>query len=168
MMKQSIILISFLALSSAVNAQNQTNMTINQDAPVVQSKEVLINAAPGEVWNVLTDIEEWSNWNTRIKKTTLREKLKTGARFTWKTNGNQIKSQIHTYDHNTTLGWTGKTFGAKAIHKWTLIPINRGTKVIVEESMEGWIISLMKKKMNTILENDIAYWLDQLKIECEK
>jgi hypothetical protein len=34
--------------------------------------------------------------------------------------------------------------------------------------MEGWLISLMKKKMNIILEQDMMFWLEQLKIESEK
>jgi hypothetical protein len=34
--------------------------------------------------------------------------------------------------------------------------------------MEGWIISLMKKKMNEKLQDDMLYWLEQLKQECEK
>jgi hypothetical protein len=34
--------------------------------------------------------------------------------------------------------------------------------------MEGWFIFLLRKKMNNILEEDMTYWLEQLKIECEK
>lgn len=143
-------------------------MKINQEAPVVQSEEIIINAKPEKVWKVLTDIEKWFSWNSNIKNPTLNEEPKVGASFTWKTNGSKIKSKIHTYDQNKSLGWKGKTFGAKAIHNWYLEPTNNGTKVIVEESMEGWIIALMKKKMNSTLEKDITFWLEQLKIECEK
>lgn len=167
-MRQRIILISIIALPLFVNAQNQTNMKINQEAPVVQSEEIIINAKPEKVWKVLTDIEKWSSWNSNIKDPKLKEAPSVGASFTWKTNGSKIKSKIHTYDQNESLGWEGKTFGAKAIHNWYLEPTNNGTKVIVEESMEGWIIALMKKKMNSTLEKDITFWLKQLKFECEK
>lgn len=34
--------------------------------------------------------------------------------------------------------------------------------------MEGWIINLMKKKMNEKLADDMVFWLGQLKEECEK
>lgn len=43
-----------------------------------------------------------------------------------------------------------------------------GMKVRVEESMEGWLIKLMKKKMNEKLAEDMLYWLEQLKNESEK
>jgi len=157
-----------MALSLIVNAQNQTNMTINQEAPVIQSKEIIINAPQEKVWEVLTKIEDWPNWYTKITDTKINDKPDEGASFTWKTNGSKIKSKIHTYEPNKTLGWSGKAFGVKAIHNWYLEPTSNGTKVMVNESMEGWIIALMKKKMNNILAEDMTYWLDQLKIESEK
>jgi uncharacterized protein YndB with AHSA1/START domain len=157
-----------MAFPLAARAQNQINMTINQEAPVVQSKEVSINAKPEKVWQVLTDIENWSDWNEKIKKPSVKEEPNVGVSFTWKINGSNIKSQIHTYDPNKAFGWTGKTFGAKAIHNWYLEPTAHGTKVIVKESMEGWLIALLKKKMNTVLADDLGFWLEQLKVACEK
>ncbi len=168
MMKKSKVFIYFIVLSIVVNAQSQSNMTINQDAPVVQTKEMNIYAKPEKVWNVLTQIEKWSKWNDKIKKPTIKEEPNVGVSFTWKTNGSKIKSIIHTFDRHKTLGWKGKAFGVKAIHNWYLEPTQNGTKVVVKESMEGWIIWLLKRKMNSVLEEDMTYWLKQLKIECEK
>jgi len=143
-------------------------MTINQEAPVVQTKEIIINATPEKVWKVLTNIQSWEKWNERIEKPKLKGNLEVGSSFIWKTNGSKIKSKIHTFTPEEMLGWQGKAFGARAIHNWYLKLTENGTKVRVEESMEGWIISLMKKKMNDILEDDMLYWLEQLKQECEK
>lgn len=149
-------------------AQNQSQMTINQEAPVVQTKEIVINATPENVWMVLTDIQNWDEWNNKIMKPKIVGSLEVGQTFVWKTNGSKIKSEIHTYNPFKVFGWKGKTFGAKAIHNWYLESIEKGTRVVVEESMEGWIIKLMKKKMNKILIEDITYWLEQLKKESEK
>ncbi|AWW32815.1 polyketide cyclase/dehydrase [Echinicola strongylocentroti] len=143
-------------------------MTINKEAPVVQIKEIIINATPEKVWQILTNIGSWNEWNERIKQPTLQGDLEVGSSFTWKTNGSKIKSRIHSFSPNKTLGWKGKAFGASAIHNWYLEPTENGTKVSVEESMEGWIINLMKKKMNEKLADDIIYWLEQLKKESEK
>ena len=143
-------------------------MAINQKAPVVQTKEITNDVAPEKVWQVLIDINNWSEWNDRIKKPSLQDDLAVGNQFTWKTNGSRIKSTIHSISPNKMLGWEGKTFGASAIHNWYLEPTETGTKVRVEESMEGWLINLMKKKVNEKLADDMAYWLNQLKKECEK
>ena len=142
-------------------------MTINQEAPVVQKKEIIIHATPDKVWQVLTDIESWNNWNERIKRPKIQGELKVGNAFTWETNGSRIKSVIHTFIPHKILGWQGKALGATAIHNWYLEPTEKGTKVSVEESMGGWIINLMKKKMNEKLAEDMSFWLKQLKQACE-
>jgi len=167
-MKQSLILIFLTAMTINVKAQNQSQMTINKEAPVVQTKEIVIYTTPEKVWQILTNIENWDEWNERIKKPKLQGTLQVGSIFTWKTNGSKIKSKIHSFTPSETLGWQGKAFGASAIHNWYFEPTENGTKVTVEESMEGWIINLMKKKMNEKLADDMIYWLEQLKIECEK
>lgn len=167
-MKQSLILIFLTAMTINVKAQNQSQMTINQEAPVVQTKEIVINATPEKVWKVLTNIQNWDKWNKRIKSPKIQGDLEVGSSFTWKANGSKIKSKIHSFTPNRILGWQGKAFGASAIHNWYLEPTENGTKIRVEESMEGWIINLMKKKMNEKLADDMVYWLEQLKIECKK
>jgi uncharacterized protein YndB with AHSA1/START domain len=167
-MKQSIILIILMAMTICIKAQNQSQMTINQEAPVIQKNEIVINATPEKVWQILTNIGDWDKWNERIKNPKLQGQLDVGSSFTWKTNGSKIKSEIHSLTPDKILGWQGKALGASAIHNWYLEPTENGTKVRVEESMEGWIINLMKKKMNEKLADDMLYWLEQLKRECEK
>ena len=149
-------------------AQSHSSESINSDAPVVQSKSVVIDADPKKVWQVLTAIEDWGTWNSRIKEPKLKSKLSLKSSFSWKINGAKINSTIETLIAEKTLGWSGKTFGAKALHYWYLEPVKGGTQVLVKESMEGWLIALMRKKMNKTLADDMEYWLEQLKIECER
>lgn len=167
-MKQGSIIICLAAMSMKAKAKNQVQMTINQEAPVVQTKEIVINSTPEKIWNILTNIQSWDKWNERIIKSKLEGELEVGSSFTWKTNGSKIKSKIHSISPNRILGWEGRTFGASAIHNWYLEPSETGTKVRVEESMEGWLINLMKKKMNEKLADDMVYWLERLKAESEK
>ena len=155
-------------MGTIAESQNQVNMTINQEAPVIQTKEIIINAQPEKIWQVLTNIKKWGDWNSRITNLVTQSELKVGSTFTWKTKGSKIKSTVHTFKTNQVLGWIGKTFGAKAIHNWYLEPTSNGIKVRVEESMEGWIIGLIHKKMNRILEEDMRFWLEQLKTESER
>jgi len=143
-------------------------MTINANAPVVQAKEIEIEADIHTVWHVLTDINRWSEWNKRISHSTLQDSLAVGSCFTWQTNGSKIKSSIHTVSPQESFGWEGKAFGVSAIHNWYLEPTASGTKVRVEESMQGWIVKLLKNMMNSKLADDMQYWLERLKQECEK
>jgi hypothetical protein len=142
-------------------------MKININAPVIQKKEIIVKEKPDKVWKTLTDINGWVKWNSRITKSKINSTLEIGQSFKWKINGVSILSKLEIIEENKVFGWTGKTFGGKAIHNWYLEEIAEGTLVKVEESMEGWLISLFRKKMNTTLEDDMEYWLNQLKNECE-
>jgi len=141
---------------------------INTNAPVKCSKTILINSNAEKVWSVLTDIDNWTTWNTEVTHVKLNETLKPETTFDWKTGGAKIHSTLHTVEPFKNFGWTGKTVGAYAIHNWTLSETNSVVKVSVEESMEGFLVSLFKKSFNKNLENGMQKWLDLLKQECEK
>lgn len=143
------------------------NMTINQKAPIVQSNTIFIHADISTVWNVLHKIDQWPYWNHQIKNIDIKKAPAKGVTFTWQSNGSKIKSKIHTYNIDKAIGWSGRAFGAKAIHNWSLQSFKSGTKVFTEESMEGWLVSLMKNKIARILKKDMSHWLEQLRIECE-
>ncbi len=140
-------------------------MQVNHNAPVVQSKELFIQAGPEKVWAVLTNINQWTAWNHKISKAHIEGALAVGSVFHWKINGASIRSTVHTVETNRMLGWSGVTFGATAIHNWYLEARDGGTVVKVEESMEGWLIGLFRKKMNRDLAADMVYWLEALKGE---
>ena len=138
-------------------------MHINQNAPVVQANEILIHATPERVWAVLTGINQWPAWNTKISKATLEGRAAVSAKFQWTVNGASIRSNLHTVDTNRAFGWSGVTFGGSAIHKWSLESKDGSTLVKVEESMAGWLIGLFQKKMN----RDLAFWLERWKAVSE-
>lgn len=141
---------------------------INSNAPVKCSKSIVINANSAKVWAILTNIGNWGTWQADISKPKLNGELKSETTFDWKTGGVSIHSILHTVEPNKNFGWTGKTFGMYAIHNWTLTEINGQTQVSVEESMEGFFASLLKKSFNKNLANGMQNWLDLLKKECEE
>ncbi len=143
-------------------------MNINANAPVFQANEIFIQASPERVWAVLTNINQWPTWNNNISKAMLEGQAAAGAKFQWKVNGASIRSILHTVDTNRAFGWSGVTFGGSAIHNWYLESKNGGTVVKVEESMEGWLVGLFKKKMNRDLAADMAFWLERLKAVSEE
>ena len=141
---------------------------INNNAPVKCSKSITIDASSAKVWNVMTNINNWSSWQTDISKPALNGELKPGSTFDWKTGGARIHSTLHTVEPFQNFGWTGKSLGMLAIHNWTLNEIKDQTQVSVDESMEGFFAKLFKKSFNRNLENGMQNWLNLLKKECEK
>ena len=147
--------------------QTKFKMKVNANAPVFQANEILIQASPERVWAVLTEINQWPNWNAKITRANLEGPTQVGAKFQWKVNGASIKSVLHTVDYQQAFGWSGVTFGGSAIHNWYLKAQNGHTLVQVEESMEGWLVALFKNKMNKDLAADMRFWLEQLKKRSE-
>jgi hypothetical protein len=141
--------------------------SINEKAPVKCSKEIIINAPQEKVWQVLTSINDWPGWNSEISRATINGSLEAGATFDWKTGGTKIHSTLHTVNCERELGWTGKVMGIFAIHNWELQAAGKATKVVVEESMEGLLASLLSGFFNKTLEKGMVSWLEAMKKECE-
>lgn len=142
--------------------------SINNNAPVKCTKTITINASSEKVWTVMTNINNWADWQTEISNPKLNGDLKTETTFDWKTGGAKIHSILHTVVPYKKFGWTGKTFGMFAVHNWTLTEVNRTTQVSVEESMEGFLAALLKKSFNKNLAKGMQTWLDLLKKESER
>lgn len=146
-------------------AQNESKMKkqTNLLAPVKCSKIILINAPAKKVWSVLTDINNWGNWQSEITQPQLNGPLQEGTQFVWKTGGANIHSTLHTVSPYEAFGWTGNTFGMHAVHNWSLSGQNGATLVTVNESMQGILARIFKKSFNKNLERGMAHWLDALK-----
>lgn len=84
------------------------------------------------------------------------------------TGSTRVTSTIHTVQPYRQFGWHGKTTVANAVHNWTLIATGETTKVIAEESMEGWVVVVMKKAFTKNLAKGMQFWLDALKAACEQ
>lgn len=142
-------------------------MNIDTQAPVFQTAQIRIAAAPEKVWAVLADLANWPRWNDRITRMRIDATPAPGVPFRWTVNGAAIRSVLHTVTPCRAIGWSGVTFGGSAIHNWQLEPQNGHTVVSVQESMQGWLIRLFKNKMNRDLARDMAQWLEKLRQQCE-
>ena len=57
--------------------------------------------------------------------------------------------------------------GTRAIHVWRLEPDGDGTRVVTEESMEGWPVRLLKSFFQETLDKTLDAWLPALKTQAE-
>lgn len=142
--------------------------SINLKAPVKTYQQITINASPQRVYQVMSDIDHWGQWQTDITDPKLNGPFEEGSSFDWKSGGLTIHSTIHTSIPGQKIGWSGKAFGAFAIHNWSFTEENGHTKVNVEESMEGWLVYLMHKKFQKGLEVSLQVWLKNLKARAEQ
>jgi len=142
--------------------------SINKDAPVQTTKSIIIKASSEKIFSIMSRIDQWPQWHTDVESPKLNGAFRPGSTFDWKSGGLSIHSTLHTVVPNSKIGWSGKAFGAFAIHNWIFIAKNGYTEVHVEESMEGWLVKLMRGKFQAGLEQSLDKWLLNLKKESEK
>jgi len=56
-------------------------ININTHAPIIDKQKIIINAPAVKVWSILTEINNWPNWQSRVKKANLKTSLSEGAEF---------------------------------------------------------------------------------------
>jgi len=141
---------------------------INNKAAIVSKQSIKIDAPTATVWTVITQVNKWHEWQPRVKKAHLAGPFGEGESFEWTGSGMNIKSKIHTCEPFVELGWTGNSIGTVAIHNWSLVSIKDGTIVTVEESLTGFLPSLLKLFIRKKITNGVMKSLEDLKKECEK
>lgn len=166
-MKQVVNLLLALTGTLGAVAQPQSVMETNKKAPLQFHHEVFINATPERVWTVLADMEHWPTWNTDITYLTLKGDLKPGTQFVWKEKGATPTSYLQSVLPNQQLGWTGRAMGMRAVHIFTLIPQDGGTLVVQEESLEGWLVIVLKPIVRRLGNSGMAHWNEALKQRVE-
>lgn len=145
------------------------SMNIHTDAPVKTKKSIIIHAIPEKVWLIMTDVNNWAAWQSDIKNPRLDSTFIPGNSFTWESGGLHICSTIHTTEQFMKIGWSGPAFGSFAIHNWTFTQVSDGsTRVDVQESMEGWLVTVLARKFQSSLDTSLDHWLGALKVTAEK
>ena len=101
-----------------------------------------IDAAPAEVWNVLTDLARYRDWNPLFveatgdiaigKRIMLRSKHPANGRLM------TVKPKILTAEPGAQLRWASSLPGIMSgEHSFTLTAVNGGTRVVQGETFRG-------------------------------
>lgn len=153
-----------------VKSQNgkEMNVDVNTAAPVIAKSEIEIKAPLEKAWQVLTRIDQWPSWQKDVTEAVVEGKVAEDAVFDWKAGGLSFHSRIHTMHPMKEFGWTGKTFGASAIHNWWFEERDGVTVVRVEESLQGVFPSLFKSYFQKNLDSGVIRNLTELKAAAEK
>ncbi len=138
-------------------------MKIDVNAPLMARKEITIDAPVELVWQIQSDINNWSKWQKDVSFAKLHGKLVKGTVFTWKAMGMNITSELQEVIEQKTIEWSGKSIGMYAIHRWSFQKHGSKTKVITEESLSGWFPKLIKVVKPNFLEQSLFKALQTLK-----
>ncbi len=168
----AVLLLGILAVGGCGDSLTTLNRlaaagSIHDGAPVTAHVQSEIAAPPARLWALLINATAWPGWNKQIESVTAPGPLRKGARFSWKTGGTAISSEVQLCERERRLAWTGTAMTAKAIHVWELKPESAGrTLVIVKESMDGPLMAQLFSSQQ--LARTDAEWLAALKHAAER
>jgi hypothetical protein len=124
-------------------------------------------AVKKHVWDILTDINSWSQWQTAVSSARATMPLSVGSTFVWKSGGLTITSTVQILEPNKRITWTGKSIGTDAKHTWIVQAQNEGTVAHTNEEMSGWLVGILKLVFPGFLEKSLDAWLLDLKNKAE-
>ncbi|HAN79738.1 MAG TPA: SRPBCC domain-containing protein [Bacteroidales bacterium] len=117
--------------------------------------EIQINASPAVVWSILTNFENYPNWNPFIKS--IIGEVKVGNTITARieppgASGMTFQPKILTCETNKELKWLGKLLFAGIFdgeHKFELIDNGNGTTTFIQsEKFNGIMVPLFAKQLD--------------------
>lgn len=117
--------------------------------------EILITATPERVWAILTNFDNYPNWNPFIKS--IKGDVKVGNKITVrieppKAKGMTFKPNILTFETNKEFKWLGRLLFAGLFdgeHKFELIDNENGTTTFIQsEKFKGILVPLFKKQLD--------------------
>ena len=111
--------------------------------------EITINATPEKIWDVLTNFNNYSDWNPFILS--LTGDVKEGNKIKVVFEEMTFKPKVKSFENNQNLEWLGHLFIPGLFdgrHKFELIGNNDGTTTLIHsEKFKGILVPLFKKKL---------------------
>ncbi len=141
-------------------------MRIDEYAPVIARGEIGVTASRELIWDMLTTMDHWADWNPDVK-TASQPAIEEGAVFTWKAGPASLTSTLGEIEAPRLLSWTGTSMGMTAVHVWRLESDGQQTLARTEESWSGRLPRLLPSLMRRSLQKTLNSWLHHLKIEAE-
>lgn len=132
--------------------------------------EILINAIPDKVWAILTDFENYPNWNPFIKS--IKGQVAVGNTITARmeppeAKGMTFKPKVLAFETNKEFRWLGHLLFPGLFdgeHTFELIDNKNGTTTFIQsEKFKGILVPLFKKMLDNNTKNGFILMNQKLK-----
>lgn len=180
--------------SAPVSTSEQTphnecgGMSIDHEAPITRSSDIVIDAPLRRVWDVQTDVESWHTWQDAVLTVERLDDgdFSAGSRFRWTTpvpasrfspaDTLTITSSVQRLTPGECVLWEGPAVGKaitidKGTHLWRFTETNGRTRVHTEESWDAALLESLRgpdlDAVADMLGGGLDVWLQALKTEAE-
>ncbi len=151
-------------------------LTLNTSTMAKEIKtEILINATPEKVWAILTNFENYPNWNPFIKSITGDVKVGNTIKARLEppnAKGMTFKPKVLIYNTNKEFRWIGHLLFPGLFdgeHIFELIDNGNGTTTFIQrEKFKGILVPLFKKMLEINTLNGFKMMNEKMKKLVEK
>jgi hypothetical protein len=140
---------------------------VDLQAPVISEHKILIDAPLAVVWDMHTDVNEWTTWQTDITEAHIDGRLEPGTSFDWTSYNFPVRSTVYEVTDSKRVLWGGTADGITGIHEWQFAEKPRGVEVTTRESFSGDPVSADRGAIQSMLDMSLSAWLSHLKAAAE-
>lgn len=124
------------------------------------------------VWAWLIRAQLWPTWypnsaNVQIIGSQTSD-LAIDTRFSWKTFGLKVESQVMEFLPPKRLAWDAHTRGFDGYHAWLIEKNEAGCHVLTEETQHGLLPRIQKLFSPKRMNNQHQVWLESLREQASK
>lgn len=135
---------------------------------------ILINASPEKVWQVLTNFNDYPNWNPFIKELTKEVKVGNIIRVKLQPEGQKgmvFKPKVLSFDVNKRFSWQGHLFMPGIFdgeHIFELLDNGNGSTTFIQsENFKGVLVPLFSKMLDGATKQGFEAMNQKLKERAE-
>jgi uncharacterized protein YndB with AHSA1/START domain len=139
----------------------------NAEYFIEERKDIFIAAPREAVWQILTDINRWSQWHQEVSSAVIAVEPAAGAAFQWKRSSKKYQASIVTFEPPQKFVWEQNSSWGADQYIWTINDFHNGSLVMVESRTQGFWSSLFAQHTKRNLKKILIDWTSQLKLECE-
>lgn len=133
--------------------------------------KIEIEASPKIVWEILTNAEDWPNWYKGMKNVNVVDSdagiIDGKVDMAFNTMNRDFNARVTEYEPYKRLSWETIHPKMMGIHAWLMIPTEKGTLVVTDESQYGKLARLQKVFVPNKLRKLHDVWLEEMKAKAE-
>lgn len=135
-------------------------------APIHVFNELTMAADAAAVWGRLVRAGDWPSFYDNAAKIRIEggaPDLSAGVRFSWRTFGVDLKTEVLEFEPPRRIAWLALGLGVEAYHAWLIQPLAcGGSHVITEETQYGFAARAGRVLFPGRMEQWHQRWLEGL------
>ena len=133
------------------------------DRAVVRAgARVTIEAGHEQVWTLLSEPNDWSDWYGGVKESKGTVPLKVGSKISFSAGPMSFSARVDELEKRRTLRFSGTSPGSSATYFFRIEPQDEGTEVLAAIKMGGLATMATRPIMQGVAEKAVLRWLDAL------